>query len=261
MITSKQRYTNHYLFDVLQWDVYTWKKALYYWDMVLSEWISSRSLGDAQVLGEIQAAGEVQTVGDMQAVAEIRALDIGARDGGLSLYLANKGIRVTCTDLHGPSEQAREMHHRYEVQDLVEYAEVDATSMPFDDESFDLVVFKSMLGAVGQSLGIPAVDRVIAEVRRVLKPGGMVLFAENQEGSRFHQWARPRFMPWGATYYYLPQSEIKRLFSNFEGFGFQAYGFTACAKKDFLPLAILDRIICLTKQSKRYYMVFGHALK
>jgi len=234
---KKHRYSSRYLSDVLQWDTYTWRKALYYWDDVL--------------LSQIPPAG----------AGDLRALDIGARDGGLSLYLADKGIQVICSDVDGPSEQACELHKCYGVDSLVTYAAVDATAMPFGDAGFDLVIFKSMLGAVGQYLGIAAVDTVLDEVYRVLKPGGLVLFAENQEGSRFHRWARRRFIPWGTTYYYLPQSEVRRLFSRFATFDFKTYGFFSCVKKDFRPLALLDRLICLSKRSPSYYMAYGYAVK
>ena len=261
-------YLRQHLTDILQWDVYTWKKALYYWDAVLDTWSErSRGLQGSQELQDPQGpqgTQELQVSQGPQGTQELqglRALEIGARDGGLSLYLAQKGVQVTCSDIDEPAARARELHHQYGLDSLIGYAAIDATAIPFNDDSFDLVIFKSMLGAVGQFKGIPAVDTVINEVRRILKPGGLVLFAENQEGSRFHAWARHRFMPWGSTYYYIPQHEIIRLFSVFTVFEFKTYGFLACVKKDFLPLAILDHLICLSKRSKSNYMVYGFAIK
>ena len=57
-------------------------------------------------------------------------LDIGARDGGLSLYFALKGGNICCSDLNGPSERARELHKRYEVETRVRYEVIDATNIP-----------------------------------------------------------------------------------------------------------------------------------
>jgi SAM-dependent methyltransferase len=191
----------------------------------------------------------------------LEALDLGARDGGLSLYLAEKGMRVVCSDLQGPTPAARTLHERYGVGDLVEYRTVNAADMPFGDGRFDVVVFKSILGGIGTSLNYAAIQAAMGEICRVLKPGGLLLFAENQRGSRFHQRARSLFVPWGNTWYYVASQELVELLSVFGSCEIRTYGFFSCIKKDFAPFVALDRLVCRSRNSPRHYMAFGHALK
>jgi 2-polyprenyl-3-methyl-5-hydroxy-6-metoxy-1,4-benzoquinol methylase len=99
--------------DVCGWDVGTWSRAVRFWE--------SR----APIRG--------------------RALELGARRGGLSLWLAAHGCDVLCSDLWGSQCRARPLHDRYGV--VVAYEDIDATAIPYT-ASFDLVVFKSMLGAL-----------------------------------------------------------------------------------------------------------------
>jgi SAM-dependent methyltransferase len=53
----------------------------------------------------------------------------------------------------------------------VETAACDAAELPFDDESFDLVLGHAVLHH------LPDLDRAFAEFHRVLKPGGTLFFA------------------------------------------------------------------------------------
>jgi ubiquinone/menaquinone biosynthesis C-methylase UbiE len=61
----------------------------------------------------------------------------------------------------------------------VQFTQGDASSLPFPDASFDAVLLVLVLGEV------PDRDRCIAEVVRVLRPGGRVTFAESRRDSDF----------------------------------------------------------------------------
>jgi SAM-dependent methyltransferase len=235
------RYSPERLRDYLQWDIATWKHALYYWDAVLKNCLP----------GPDQDQGQGQ--GD--------ALDLGARDGGLSLYLAEKGFRVVCSDLQGPTESARELHARCGYADRVTYQAINATEIPFEDEHFDVVIFKSVLGGIGTFRDYAVMQTAIREVYRVLKPGGLLLFAENQRGSYFHQKARRLFVPWGKRWYYISLREIDDLLADFSFCETKTYGFLSCIKKDFGPFVALDHLICRSSRSPQHYMAYGHAVK
>ena len=217
----------------LQWDVSTWKHALLYWDEVLAQ----ESLDDA------------------------RALELGAGDGGITLYLAEKGLDVVCSDVNGPLQSAHDLIERSGFSERVSFEAVDATCIPFEDNSFKFVVFKSVLGGVGMAYGYEGIQQTMREIHRVLKPEGLLLFAENQAGSLFHQQARRLFMPWGKTWLYPSLNQLESLLSHFDDSEIGTYGFFSCIKKDFAPFVLSDRLICQSPKSRRHYMAYGYGRK
>ena len=62
-------------------------------------------------------------------------------------------------------------HNARELGLDVETAACDAAELPFEDESFDLVLGHAVLHH------LPDLDRCFEEFARVLKPGGMLFFA------------------------------------------------------------------------------------
>ncbi|WP_139904503.1 class I SAM-dependent methyltransferase [Clostridium thermarum] len=182
--------------DIIEWDVKNWSTALDYW---LKE--------------------------SLQNLSTCTALEIGSRNGGLSLWLAMQGCRVICSDLEGPTDKAKELHQKYGVQDLIEYRSVDATDIPLEDNSIDLVVFKSVLGGIGYGNNKEAQIKAINEMYRVLKPGGELFFAENLIASPIHKALRKRFVNWGNSWRYPSISEIKEFLYNFSCVYYLTTGF------------------------------------
>ena len=103
---------------------------------------------------------------------ESSILDIGCGAGRHLIHLSNKGF----TNLFGvdlsPHGIARLTSYRPGIQAQV----ADATQLPFKDNSFDVIL---MVGIVYEIPDLSKHDRAFAEIRRLLRPGGRLLFINN----------------------------------------------------------------------------------
>ena len=97
----------------------------------------------------------------------VKIVDIGCGGGFLSNALALAGHQVTGIDL---SQSSLETAKRYDDSKTVMYQQADATAIPLDDKSFDVVCCMDMLEHVED----PA--KVISEASRLLRPGGIFFF-------------------------------------------------------------------------------------
>ena len=95
-------------------------------------------------------------------------LDVGCGDGQISRALARSGCTVTGID---PTERNLEVAR--ERAGGPTYVKAGATDLPFDDGSFDAVVACLVFEHIDD------VDGAIAEVARVLRPGGRFSFFLN----------------------------------------------------------------------------------
>lgn len=128
--------------------------------------ISFAEIGRRQVLGKV-----TKLLGERPGPFP-RSLEIGAGTGYFSLNLMQDGVigAATCTDISpGMLETLEGNAHTLGLD--VETAACDAAELPFDDESFDLVLGHAVLHH------LPDLDRAFAEFRRVLAPGGTLFFA------------------------------------------------------------------------------------
>ena len=103
--------------------------------------------------------------------AQRDVLDIGCGFGWFELAAADRGARsVVGVE---PEEAALETARRHVALAQVTFRAANAVSLPFEDESFDTAVSTVCLCTV------PDQQRALAEVRRVLRPGGRFLFLEH----------------------------------------------------------------------------------
>ncbi|MDQ6669419.1 MAG: methyltransferase domain-containing protein [Chloroflexota bacterium] len=153
----------------------------------------------AAVLGALQAAGtdvsgklRYEDMGGIDhfhggALAATRALaelgelrpgelvlDMGGGFGGPARTLAAEyGCQVTVLD---PTEAfiraGQALTERLGLQDAVQFFPGSGLDMPFADEHFDVVWTQNA------SMNIPDKARLVAEQRRVLRPGGRLVFQE-----------------------------------------------------------------------------------
>lgn len=100
-----------------------------------------------------------------------RALEIGAGTGYFSLNLLRAGVieKVTATDISaGMLKQLASTAERLGL--AVETVCADAEQLPFEEETFDLVLGHAVLHH------LPGLERALSEFERVLAPGGTLAF-------------------------------------------------------------------------------------
>jgi len=106
----------------------------------------------------------------LPGVKGLLGLDIGCGEGYNTRLLAGRGARVTGIDVSGVFTRSA-----YEAEQEtplgIEYSVASAVELPFPRANFDFAAgFMSFMD-------IPETERVIAEVYRVLKPGGFLQFS------------------------------------------------------------------------------------
>ena len=100
----------------------------------------------------------------------MRILDLAAGTGTSSAALAAHGAHVTAADFsEGMLAEGRKRHAGNE---LIDFVWADATQLPFEDDSFDAATISYGLRNVSDP------RKALAEMHRVVKPGGRVVIAE-----------------------------------------------------------------------------------
>ena len=106
--------------------------------------------------------------------AETRALDLGSGYGGAARTLAERfGCQVTCLNLSGVQNQRnRARTAELGLNALVDVVHGRFEEIPLPDDAFDLVWSQDAI------LHSDNRCRVLAEIRRVLAPGGQLVFTD-----------------------------------------------------------------------------------
>jgi len=127
--------------------------------------------------------GKITNAGRRAAVAHINArggdvLEVGVGTG-LSLETYGPHLRVTGVD-YSPAmlRKARERVARMGLINVATLRRMDARALDFPDASFDTVAAMHVLSVV------PEPERVMAEIARVLRPGGQVVITNHFKHER-----------------------------------------------------------------------------
>jgi SAM-dependent methyltransferase len=203
--------------DILGWDVVNWSNALRFW-----------------------------THTSAITVANANALEVGASDnGGLSLWLAEQGARVVCSDRsHSLIVRARIRHASFPVASI-QYQALDVTALPYRDV-FDVVALKSVLGGIGRPDDLTQKARALREIHAALKPGGECWFAENLRASTLHVMARRVCQP-SRRWRYFTVSELVSLFHPFASCQYEIVGWLGAfgrTEGQRRALGYLDGLLC-----------------
>jgi SAM-dependent methyltransferase len=119
----------------------------------------------------VEEAGLRDMRRELVGQASGRTIDIGSGTGAnLELYPADVELVMAEPDPH----MARQLRRKLDESGrAAEFVEAGAESLPFEDASFDTAVFTLVLCTV------PDPRAALAEVARILKPGGRMLFLEH----------------------------------------------------------------------------------
>jgi len=103
-------------------------------------------------------------------VAGLAGLDSGCGEGHNTRLLAKRGAQVTAIDIaENYISNARQVEAHEPLG--IDYRVASAVNLPFADATFDFAT------AFMSFMDIPETDQVLAEARRVLKPGGFLQFS------------------------------------------------------------------------------------
>jgi 2-polyprenyl-3-methyl-5-hydroxy-6-metoxy-1,4-benzoquinol methylase len=199
--------------EAVYWDTVNWSKAISFWE----DHLNNRT-------------------------ENIEALEIGCgQNGGLSLWLAAKGYHVICSGYDSDLKTAKGIHIKYNLNDRIDYKTIDAKSIP-DNEKYDLICFKSVLGGIIRDGSFEIAQHVINQIYKTLKPKGILLFAENLAASKFHSLLRTKYGALKNNWYYFNIEKIIKMLYQFSSIKYKTFGFTGCFGRNEFQRRVLGRI-------------------
>ncbi len=192
-----------------------------------------------------------------------RVLELGCGDGMNALAMAKLGAEVVAVDIS--SESARivnEAAQQLNLQQRVEGLGGDFTALPFEDQSFDIIVGKAFLHHLTHELE----REYLEKAAELLKPDGEARFFEPAENSRWLDALR-WMIPVGSR----PSSLNKRAFKQWQDNDPHpdrentSSAYLGCAREFFeevevFPLGSLERLHRLMPQGSlnRKYRRWAH---
>ena len=216
--------------DIVEWDIYNWSRAIDFWDNKATELVASF----------------------MEKNKRPKVLDLGGRNGGISLFWALKGCNVVWSDIDESGlDKAKALHKKYGVSDRVRYEIINSLEIPYENE-FDIVCFKSIMGAVyGECGGQEATERMLVQISKALKPDGYLFFAENLAGSNLHMFLRKKLRKWGSTWHYFKVDELISYLSLFKEIQYESFGL----------VGLFGRVSFVNKLFSSFDRKFDHKVK
>jgi len=150
-----------------------------------------------------------------------RVYDMGCGLGRHTVLLAREGFEAVASDI---SPRAREETRRKLEETGLEADVIDAdmTSIPFPDEHFDAVL---SIGVMEHNT-LAGIEKTVAEIRRVLGPGGEILASfvprhgwishDDPKTDTVEDNTLRSFGPEEETHHFVNEAELRELFGDFE---------------------------------------------
>jgi SAM-dependent methyltransferase len=118
-----------------------------------------------------------------QYSAGLRVLDYGCGGGFGCSLIATKGRAQMVIGLDVDAGAIQLAKQRYDGQANLSFETFDGYSIPFNDQSFDMIASFEVIEHVSDT------DRYLAEIRRLLKPDGVAMFSTpNKNLTRMGYW-------------------------------------------------------------------------
>lgn len=160
------------------------------------------------VFGGVSAWGRRRAVAEVNRLPGQSVLEVGVGTGlALPLYAPDK--RITGIDLSAEMlDRARQRVKQRRLVNVDALLELDAEATGFADASFDIAVAMFVASVV------PDPRRLMAELRRVVRPGGHILFVNHfaaERGPRW--WAERALAPASRALGWHPDFAVDALFS------------------------------------------------
>ena len=126
--------------------------------------------GDYGYFAKYLETGALEFLARIPIEPGMRILDVACGAGQISIPAARAGAKVNGIDIATNLVEQAQARARAENLDA-HFDEGDAEMLPYDDNSFDLVI--SLIGA----MFAPRPESVASELKRVCRPGGKIIMA------------------------------------------------------------------------------------
>jgi SAM-dependent methyltransferase len=217
--------------DIIEWDVPNWAELVRVWQPILE-----------------------------QIPKTSKALAIGERNGGLALYLALMGFNVVCTDRIPDFDNAIALHHKYGIENRIQYKVFDIVHAESETAQYDIIVAKSVIGGLKldatdrNTRNFEVQQRAVNNIHKMLKPGGYFLSAENLEGALLTRILR-QMVGKSKGWRYLRHSELSLLFNKFSSVQISTFGIIPSN----LPYKAINQLNFLVNKS--FFSLFPASFK
>jgi arsenite methyltransferase len=156
------------------------------------------------------------TIGAMQLPANARIADLGCGTGTSAILLAKEfGLHVSAVDISSLNiKRANERAEKAGV--AIRFSQSDVNQLPYTDNELDAVLAECTFSLFKQQ------SAVLAEIRRVLKPGGKLAITDMATGGALPEDIATVLAPWTCLAAAVAQEAYTEMFVA-AGFEIQAF--------------------------------------
>lgn len=161
---------------------------------------------------------------ELKGHKDSRILDLGCGIGANTQYLTERGYRVLAADY---SKEALKNIDQFIPESETKYVDMEKT-LPFEDETFYIIIADISLHYFDRN----ATLRLMDEIRRILKPGGILLarvssIHDTYYGAGAGREMEPRFYDHGSyAQRYFNETDVKEYFGRIGSVSFSEIAMT-----------------------------------